>query len=194
MSGRLRVVGGELSGRRFASRISDETRPTSDRVREAIASAVASRGGFEDTVVLDLFAGTGAMAIEALSRGATRAVLVEHDRGALRGIEESLAALELSERGKVIALDLSASPSSIAAKLADAGPFDRVLIDPPYAVVALVPPLLDALVGLLSDGALVVLEHPSKSDPVLSAAFETLAKKRYGDSAVLIARYARAPQ
>jgi 16S rRNA (guanine966-N2)-methyltransferase len=189
VKGDLRVVGGALSGRRFASKIADSTRPTSDRVREAIASAVESRGGFEGTVVLDLFAGTGAMAIEALSRGAARAVLVERDRHAVRSIEESLSALGLADRATVLGLDVSSS--SAASKLAATGArFDRVLIDPPYAEVALVPPLLDALRELLAPDALIVLEHPAKAEPLLGAAFTTLVKKRYGDSAVLFARYA----
>jgi 16S rRNA (guanine966-N2)-methyltransferase len=188
-SGRLRVVGGALSGRRFATKIANVTRPTSDRVREAIASAVESRGGFEGTTVLDLFAGTGAMAIEALSRGASRAVLVERDRQAVRGLEESLRALGLTERASVVSLDLSASPETVARKLIG-GPFDRVLIDPPYAEIALVSPLLEALAPSFAPDALVVLEHPSGLDPTLGAAFVPITKKRYGDSAVLFARYA----
>jgi 16S rRNA (guanine966-N2)-methyltransferase len=168
-------VGGALSGRRFASKIGDGTRPTSDRVREAIASAVASRGGFEGTRVLDLFAGTGAMAIEALSRGAAKV------------IEESLRTLGLSDRATVLTLDLS--QRSAAARIE--GPFDRVFIDPPYAEAGAVAPLLDALAPQLADDALIVLEHPSKLDVVLGPMFGELVKKRYGDSAVLFARYAR---
>jgi 16S rRNA (guanine966-N2)-methyltransferase len=189
LTGRLRVVGGALSGRRFAAKVSSVTRPTSDRVREAIASAVESRGGFEGSVVLDLFAGTGAMAIEALSRGAARAVLVEKDRQAARAIEDSLRSLELSDRASVVSLDLAGSPENVARKLTG-GPFDRVLVDPPYAEAALVAPLLDALAPSLASGALVVFEHPSGLEPTLGAAFEPITKKRYGDSAVLFARYA----
>ncbi len=185
MSGRLRVVGGVLSGRRFAARVEKVTRPTSDRVREAIASAVEARGGFEGTRVLDLFAGTGAMAIEALSRGATSAVLVERDRAAARRITESLAALGLGDRTQVV--------TGEAGGRALAGPFDRVFVDPPYAEVAAVPALLEALAQELVAGALVVVEHPSKARVVLGPRFETLTEKRYGDSAVLLARYAPPP-
>jgi 16S rRNA (guanine966-N2)-methyltransferase len=193
VSGRLRVVGGALSGRRFASKIASVTRPTSDRVREAIASAVESRGGFEGTRVLDLFAGTGAMAIEALSRGASHAVLVEKDRAAARAIEASLAELELSDRASVVALDLDHRPAEAAARVTG-GPFDRVLADPPYAITGTLPALLDALAaaGRIAPGALVVLEHPAKASLALGSAFEVLATKRYGDSAVLFARYAPA--
>lgn len=182
------MVGGALSGRRFATHVAEVTRPTSDRVREAIASAIDARGGFEGTRVLDLFAGTGAMAIEALSRGAAHAVLVEADRGAARAIVESLTALDLSGRAVVRTLDLSRHGSLTGLE----GPFDRVFADPPYADVANVPGLFEALAPALAEGALVVLEHPAKSEPVLGAAFEPIVRKRYGDSAVLLARYAAA--
>ncbi|MFO0685659.1 MAG: 16S rRNA (guanine(966)-N(2))-methyltransferase RsmD [Sandaracinus sp.] len=191
-SGRLRVVGGELSGRRFAARVASTTRPTSDRVREAIASMVEARGGFEGTHVLDLFAGTGAMAIEALSRGAAGAVLVERDRMAAREIGESLAALGLEARATLTSQDLAAAPDTVARKLPGAAPFDRVFVDPPYRELALVPPLLSALgaAGRLAEGALVVVEHPSTEQPALDRALEVLASKRYGDSSVLVTRYA----
>jgi len=127
------------------------------------------------------------MSIEALSRGAVRAVLVERDRMAARAIEESLATLELSDRAIVLALDLGTRSSLSRIE----GPFDRVLIDPPYAEAKEVVPLLEALAPQLADGALVVFEHPSKLDVLLGPSFEVLTKKRYGDSAVLFARYAR---
>ena len=76
----MRIVGGSLGGRRFSGPPGDATRPTSERVREAIASALDARGWIEGAVVLDLFAGTGALAFEALSRGADRAFLVERSR------------------------------------------------------------------------------------------------------------------
>jgi 16S rRNA (guanine966-N2)-methyltransferase len=156
-------------------------------VREAIASAVESRGGFEGTRVLDLFAGTGAMAIEALSRGAASATLVEQDRGAAHAIEESLDALGLRDRARVLVLDASRVPASLE------GSFDRVLVDPPYAHAADVPVLLDALAdaGRLAAEALVVVEHPSELAMTLGARFEPLTAKRYGDTRVLIARIMR---
>ena len=159
-------------------------------MREAIASAVESRGGFTGTRVLDLFAGTGAMAIEALSRGAAHAVLVEKDRHAAREIEASLAALGLSDRASVAVVDLGRSDD--AAARVGSGPFDRVFADPPYATTDTVPALLEALAsaGLFAPDALVVVEHPSKASVALGRAFEVLATKRYGDSAVLFARYA----
>jgi 16S rRNA (guanine966-N2)-methyltransferase len=182
-AGRLRVVGGVLSGRRFARTIARTTRPTSDRVREAIASAIEARGGFEGTRVLDLFAGTGAMAIEALSRGATDATLIESDRGAARAIEESLATLELRDRACVITVEVAKVARSLD------GTFDRVFVDPPYAEAEAVPALLDAIVAHLAPEALVVIEHPSKLAITLGARFEALTAKRYGDTSVVIARF-----
>jgi 16S rRNA (guanine966-N2)-methyltransferase len=188
-SGRLRVVGGALAGRRFAATVAAGTRPTSDRVREAIASAIEARGGVDGARVLDLFAGTGAMAIEALSRGAAYAVLVEQDRTAARAIAASVAALGLGDRVRIASLDLSGV--NVASRIPD-GPFDRVFADPPYAQASLVPALLDALAaaGAIASDAIVVVEHPAKVSLALGQSFETLATKRYGDSAVLFARYA----
>ncbi len=155
---------------------------------------IEARGGFVGTHVLDLFAGTGAMAIEALSRGAADAVLAEHDRMAARGIAESLAALGLEAQATVSSLDLSGAPESVARKLPGAAPFDRVLVDPPYREVGLVPPLLLALAaaGRLAPEALIVVEHPSAQAPLLDQALEVVASKRYGDSSVLVTRYAPA--
>src|SRR5205085_9662640 len=99
-------------------------------VREAVASAVESRGGFAGTRVLDLFAGTGAMAFEALSRGAAHAVLVERDRGAVRGIEANVAALGLGAQVTLCAVDLAGVPDTVVARL-PVEPVERVFSDPP---------------------------------------------------------------
>ena len=87
----MRVIGGQLAGRRFGAPSGRGTRPTSDRVREALSSALESRGAFGDAVVLDLFAGTGALSFEALSRGAASAVLVDRDSRAIRELHEAEA-------------------------------------------------------------------------------------------------------
>jgi len=156
-------------------------------VREAIASAIEARGGFEGTRVLDLYAGTGAMAIEALSRGAVHATLVEADRSAARAIVASLAELGLGDRAVVVTRDLSSS--SVIDALT--GPFDRVLADPPYADAARVPALLDALADAqcLSADAIVVVEHPSRVALTLGPRFPSITEKRYGDTSVHLARF-----
>ena len=120
----MRVVAGELGGRRLVAPEGTSTRPTTDRVREAIFNSLGSAGVLEGAIVADLFAGSGAIGIEALSRGAERCIFVERDRAALRALHENLDALDLAGRAKV----LSADALSVAATI-DA---DIVFADPPY--------------------------------------------------------------
>jgi 16S rRNA (guanine966-N2)-methyltransferase len=124
MIGRMRVVAGELGGRKIVSPVGTTTRPTTDRVREAIFNSLGSSGVLDGALVADLFAGTGAVGIEALSRGAERCVFVERDRTALRALEENLDSLELRDRSRVITSDAMATASAIDC--------DIVLADPPY--------------------------------------------------------------
>jgi 16S rRNA (guanine966-N2)-methyltransferase len=121
---RMRVVAGELGGRKIVSPDGTSTRPTTDRVREAIFNSLGSSGVLDGAIVADLFAGTGAVGIEALSRGAERCVFVERDRTVLRVLEENLDALGLRDRSKVITSDAMATASAIDC--------DIVLADPPY--------------------------------------------------------------
>ena len=121
---RMRVVAGELGGRKIVSPDGTSTRPTTDRVREAIFNSLGSSGVLDGALVADLFAGTGAVGIEALSRGAERCVFVERDRTVLRVLEENLDALGLRDRSKVITSDAMATASAIDC--------DIVLADPPY--------------------------------------------------------------
>ena len=121
---RMRVVAGELGGRKIVSPDGTSTRPTTDRVREAIFNSLGSSGVLDGALVADLFAGTGAVGIEALSRGAERCVFVERDRTALRVLEENLDTLGLRDRSRVITSDAMATASAIDC--------DIVLADPPY--------------------------------------------------------------
>jgi 16S rRNA (guanine966-N2)-methyltransferase len=120
----MRVVGGDLRSRRLTGPPKG-VRPTSDRVREAL---FARLGDLRGARVLDLFAGTGALAIEALSRGAEAAVLVERSAGALRTIRRNLADLGLEGRAEVLPGDAA----SVVRRLPGDDPFDLVLLDPPY--------------------------------------------------------------
>ncbi|HSP27275.1 MAG TPA: 16S rRNA (guanine(966)-N(2))-methyltransferase RsmD [Ilumatobacteraceae bacterium] len=120
----MRVVAGELGGRRLATPPGTATRPTTDRVREAIFNSLGSSGVLEGAVVADLFAGSGAVGIEALSRGAARCVFVERDRGALRALNDNLDALDLDDRAKVVAADVMSVVGTVDA--------DIVFADPPY--------------------------------------------------------------
>jgi 16S rRNA (guanine966-N2)-methyltransferase len=122
----MRIIAGEWRGRKLVAPAGQSTRPTADRTRETLFSMLASRlGSFEGLRVADLYAGSGALGLEALSRGASQATFVEHDRTALEAIEANLAAFEV--------LDRTATRAISAARLPAADPFDLVFADPPYA-------------------------------------------------------------
>ncbi len=120
----MRVVSGELGGRRLVTPAGTSTRPTTDRVREAIFNSLGSSGLLDGAVVADLFAGSGAVGIEALSRGAARCVFVERDRAALRALNDNLDALDLGDRAKVLTSDAMSVAGTLDA--------DIVFADPPY--------------------------------------------------------------
>ncbi len=190
-SGALRIVGGALGGRRFG-RPASSTRPTSDRVREAIASIVAARVELEGARVLELFGGTGACSFELLSRGAARAVVVERDADACADIRASMQALGVAERTQLLRLDLT---SSKGRESIPAGPFDVVLVDPPYALAPEGLGLIDLLArsGRLAPQALAVLEHRTsdrdKIDaglPATSSRLEVVSRYRYGDTSIVL--------
>jgi 16S rRNA (guanine966-N2)-methyltransferase len=186
----VRVIAGQLGGRRFAAPPGRDTRPTADRVREALFSSLAA--DLPGAVVLDLYAGSGALAIEALSRGAERAVLVEADRRAAAVIARNLADLELGERAELrhaTAERFCASP--------DPGPFHLVLCDPPYSTA--LPDVHARLAeleaaGALAARALIVIER-DRRDPHLDDAppgfLASVRRRSYGDTVLLVSEVAR---
>lgn len=121
----MRVVAGDLKGRRIESPSGDATRPTTDKVREAVFNALGSLDAVDGATVVDAFAGTGAMGIEALSRGATHCTFIEKDREALQVLKRNIAALGLGDRSTVISVD------AITA-LSQHGECDLFIADPPY--------------------------------------------------------------
>lgn len=126
----LRIIAGEWRGRRLVAPEGDATRPTADRTREALFSMLLSRiGSFEGLFVADLFAGSGALGLEALSRGAERALFVEQDAGALRALRANIASLRAQQRCDVRA------GSVLSLARTDKAP-DLVLMDPPYGTGA----------------------------------------------------------
>jgi len=142
----MRVIGGTFGGRRLRAVEGHVTRPTSDRVREALFSRVEARYGLAGASVLDVFAGTGALAIEALSRGAARAVCIEMEKRALETLRGNLREFDLSERVRVMGDDYR----RVLAKLAGTPTrrrFDGVFIDPPYGK-GLAVEALEAVAGL----------------------------------------------
>lgn len=175
----MRIVGGTARGRQLKAPKGGATRPTSDRVREALFSMLHSMGAVEGAAVLDLFAGSGALGIESLSRGAETAVLVDWSPGAATAIRENLEVLgEDRRRARVVVSDALAYLASL-----DPGErFGLVLADPPYAFDR-----WDEVLGLLA-GRVSVLVAETGSEWAPGPRWETVKVKRYGGTVVSIAR------
>jgi 16S rRNA (guanine966-N2)-methyltransferase len=176
----MRVIAGIHGGRRLRAPAGRATRPTSDRVREAMFMALEPLAGLR---VVDLFAGSGALGIEALSRGAEFADFVEPHRDARRALDENLAALGLGDRARVWPVALPRSLARLGEALSGA---DVVLMDPPYGG-DLARETLAALgvPGRLRDGARVVLEHHHRDGPPAAAGVLTRERRRsYGETEV----------
>lgn len=165
---RMRVVAGELGGRRLVAPDGTSTRPTTDRVREAIFNSLGSAGVLDGAVVADLYAGSGAVGIEALSRGAAHCVFVERDRSALRALNDNLDALDLGGQSKVLASDAMSVAGTIDA--------DIVFADPPYDFDG-----WEALLGRVTSD-LVVAE--SGSAIVAPPGWVVTREKKYGRTRV----------
>jgi 16S rRNA (guanine966-N2)-methyltransferase len=184
-----RVIAGNAGGRRLSVPAGRDTRPTSDRAREGLFSTVyAIRGPLTGANVLDLYAGSGAVGLEALSRGAARALLAEADPRALRVIRANIDALGLAGAqvapGRVeqmLARGPAGQPSGGAA-----GPFDVVFADPPYAVPGeAVSAVLTALIDYcwLVPGALVAVERSTRSGPLhWPEGYNGDRSRRYGEA------------
>lgn len=188
MSGRLRIVAGEFGGRLIACP-SSVARPTTDRVREAVFSSITSiLGSLEGAVVCDAFAGSGALGLEALSRGAAFVQLFDADKDALACVKDNVAALKAGSAAHVARRDVLAAGVG-----GGPGPYDLVLLDPPYATPAqAVGELLAqaASAGELAEGCLIVYERASDGPELPeSFGFELIRQKRYGKTAVDILRY-----
>jgi len=192
----MRVVAGSARGRRLQAPPGADTRPTLDRVREALFNALHSLDAVEGAQVLDLFAGSGALGIEALSRGAGHCVFVERSRRALAVLEANLTSTGLLDEADVVSGDALAqlrrwtseltSGGSCAPETERAGRFDLALLDPPYATSDDEWVVLLDLIGPLVGGGVVVVES-SRSVPV-PPGWHVLREKRYGDTLLVITR------
>lgn len=183
MVGVTRIVAGTAGGRRLAVPPRG-TRPTAERVREALFSAVESAMDLDGARVLDLYAGSGALGLEALSRGAGTATFVESDRGALDVLQRNVAALGLP--------GAEVRPGKVGTVLAvpPEEPYDLVLADPPYRIDdAELGGVLAALAGWTRPGALVVIERAQRSgEPRWPRVMVPMKVRRYGDTGLYWAR------
>ena len=172
----MRVIAGDLGGRRLHAPAGAATRPTSDKVREALFSIV---GDIEGVRVLDLFAGSGALGIEALSRGASGAVFVDRAGPAVAAIKRNLD--ELGVEGQVLRRDVSRFLKSAAGE----PPFDLVFCDPPYdSATAVAGTLAERLPPILTESALIVTESDKRAPLLLP--FPLLRERSYGDTRLAV--------
>lgn len=169
----MRIIAGIARGRKLAAPAGDHTRPTADRAKEALFSSWQQRFGIEGTRVLDLFAGSGALGLEALSRGAESVVLVETDRAALEAIRKNIDTVKLP------GVSVAEMKASTYLAGAPAGYFDRVIADPPYELIdESVTEMLEALGPALAEDAVVTIERPRESaETVWPAGYEELVQK-----------------
>jgi 16S rRNA (guanine966-N2)-methyltransferase len=190
----MRIVGGKHRGRRIEAPPGDAVRPTSDRAREAIFNILA-HGGFgaggaspvAGAVVLDVFCGTGAMGLEALSRGATRAIFIDNEPQSLVAARANIAALKEQAAARVMAADATRPP----ARPKDLPAATLAFFDPPYAE-ALAAAALAAFAeqGWLASGALCVVEEGARATALAPPpGFESLDSRRYGAARVTLLRF-----
>jgi 16S rRNA (guanine966-N2)-methyltransferase len=172
------VIAGKLRGRPLRAPRGLTTRPTSDRAREAIFSILGNLAGLS---VLDVYAGTGALGIEALSRGAARAVFVESDAGALRALRDNLTRLGIAGQATVIDTSLERA----APRLQKHAPFDLVVADAPWRIAQeAAERVVEQSRGLLSSDARILLGHPTDSPVELpdSSGLALVQRRKWGGS------------
>lgn len=184
-----RIVAGALGGRRIAAPAGLHTRPTSDRVREALFSTLASMAPLRGARFADLYAGSGAVGLEAVSRGAGHVLLVESDPRAARVIRENVALLGAAPAARPVTGKVS---TVLAAGPPDGQPYDMVFADPPYAVpeedlTAMLAALVDG--GWLAADAVVVVERSSRSpQPAWAEGLLAERGRRYGETTLWYGR------
>jgi 16S rRNA (guanine966-N2)-methyltransferase len=183
----MRIIAGRWKGRALVAPPGLATRPTSDRARQAIFDQLwhapwAGREVLEGATVLDGFAGTGAMGLEALSRGAARAFFMEQDRAALAALRANIAACKASDACRVIAGDVTAPPLA-------AVPCSLVFLDPPYGK-GLVPRALAALQakGWIAPSALIIAETGRDEENAIPPGFEVISTREHGAARLAVLR------
>jgi 16S rRNA (guanine966-N2)-methyltransferase len=170
----VRIIGGSRKGHRIDAPPGRGTRPTPDRVRESVFNII---GPVDDAEVLDLYAGSGALGLEALSRGAARAVFVDRDANAVRAIDRNLHKLGL--RGTVLRQDV------LAVLAAEGRKYDLVLVDPPYEMYTDIEPTLARyLPSVLAEDGVLVVETAARVEPALP--LEQRTSRKYGSVRVTV--------
>lgn len=180
----MRIIGGSARGRSIIAPAGSKTRPTQEYVRESLFNII--RWDLQDAHVLDLFAGTGALALEAVSRGASDAVLIDMDRDACQAIRKNMETSRLGAQCRLIARDYELALAQLSR---EGMRFDVVFIDPPYRMEntgEMCAALYD--MGLLSPDFLIVVEHRRGMPPLLDLRFEAYDLRKYGDTEITLVR------
>ena len=179
----MRISGGELKRRELKTPKGNDTRPTSGITKESIFNIIGT--GIKDLTVLDLFSGSGALGIEALSRGAAFSIFVEKEKLPLKCIHENILKLSLGDKTKILKKEL---PSQIKSIFMDKKP-DLIFMDPPYSK-GLVNPTLKALeqTDLINKKTMVIVEH-SRDEVPDNSFFEVINTRKYGKSLVSFLNY-----
>lgn len=182
----LRIISGELKGKRLFSPKGVKIRPTADRIRESIFNILAPR--IPDSVVLDLFAGTGALGIEALSRRASFAIFIDSDKEALAVIEKNVSACRLQGRVKIIRADIVKNNAALKNVYP---PVDLVFMDPPYNKNLIKPALINLSASrFLQKNALIIIEHAmTETLPEYVEEYTLSDQRRYGKTLVSFLNY-----
>lgn len=182
----MRIIAGSARGRKLFAPAGEETRPTADRIRESLFNILGPR--VWDARVLDLFGGTGAMALEALSRGAARAVIVDANRAAIQAIHRNAQAVlgeDAASRARILRADYRSAIAALAGER-----FDLVFLDPPYRMVESYAEAMRRLLAAdaLAEDALFLLERARGAAVPVPEAFEIFDVRAYGETAVDFAR------
>lgn len=178
----MRIISGDAKGRKLFAPTGDETRPTADRIRESLFNIIGSR--IWDAEVLDLFGGTGAMALEALSRGAAHAVIVDCAKPAIQAIERNAQGVlkdEMNARAQIVQADYRTAIAGLKGRQ-----FDFVFLDPPYRMADAYADALNRLkaISALKEGCIVLAEHAREQTIAFPEDFERFDTRGYGITAV----------
>lgn len=178
----MRIIAGTARSRIIEAPPGKDTRPTLDRVRENLFNMLQT--GIRDARVLDLFAGSGALSFEAISRGALYAVLCDHDRNANRIEISNAQKLDFTSRTRIMLCDWTAAVRKLQS---EAECFDMIFLDPPYVMTDMTE-VMEQLESLLDKDGIVILEHEAKTVPVVPESFETVKERSWGYCGVSIYR------
>ncbi len=181
----MRIIAGRARGTQLFAPKGTDTRPTLDRIKESLFNILQSH--IPDALVLDLFAGSGALALESISRGAQGAVLVDYNREAQTCILKNIEKLRMGEQATLIPCQWSTALEQCVAKKHR---FDLIYLDPPYRMHILAE-IADALAQkkLLANNAVLVLEHQADYVPILGESFSLLSIRTYGDTHIHLYQY-----